>query len=187
MRLPLTLPAALTSLVAMAALTVTAPVAHAATARPRAPRCADTDLLPTMNDLPAIRTALLCLHNQERISRGLHPLEGNARLQAAAGAHSTEMVDDAYFRHASADGTSFSDRIIRTGYVARNSSWTLGENLAWATGELATPAHLMDAWMHSPDHRANILTRAYRDIGIGIRFGGTNTRLTVTADFGARR
>jgi uncharacterized protein YkwD len=186
MRLRLTLPAALTSLVAVAALSVTAPAAHAATARPPAPRCADTDLLPTADDLPAIRTALLCLHNQERISRGLHPLAGNARLQATADGHSTEMVNDGYFAHASADGTSFSARIIRGGYVARNADWTLGENLAWATGDLATPTNLMDAWMHSPEHRANILTRAYRDIGIGMSFGGTDTRLTVTADFGAR-
>jgi uncharacterized protein YkwD len=180
------LPTALTSLVAVAALSVTAPAAHAATARPPAPRCADTDLLPTVDDLPAIRTALLCLHNQQRISRGLHPLAGNARLQATAAAHSNEMVDDGYFAHASADGTSFSARIIRGGYVARNGDWTLGENLAWGTGELATPANLMDAWMHSPDHRANILTRAYRDIGIGISFSAADTRLTVTADFGAR-
>ena len=187
MRLRLTLPTVLTSLVAMAALSVTAPAAHAATARPPAPRCADTDLLPTVDDVPAIRSALLCLHNLQRISRGLHPLEANARLQAAAVAHSTEMVDDGYFAHASADGTSFSARIIRDGYVARNPSWRLGENLAWATGELATPANLMDEWMHSPDHRANILTRAYRDIGIGISFGGADAGLTVTADFGARR
>jgi uncharacterized protein YkwD len=171
----------------VAALSVAAPAAHAAATRPPAPRCADADLLPTADDLPAIRAALVCLHNQERVSRGLHPLENNAHLQAVATAHSNEKVADGCVAHASAGGTSFSTRIIRGGYGARSARLTLGENLACATGGLATPASLMDAWMHSPGHRANILTRAYRDIGIGLGFGGADAHLTVTADFGARR
>ncbi len=187
MRLPLSLPAVLTSLIAVAVLAAAAPAADATPARPPAPGCADADLLPTAENLPAIRTAIVCLHNQERVSHGLHPLEANPRLRAAATAHSTEMADDGYFAHTSADGSSFSTRIIRSGYVGRSSSWTLGENLAWATGELTTPSNLMRAWMRSPDHRANVLTRAYRDIGIGISLDGSDARVTVTADFGARR
>jgi len=180
----LTLPSALTSLVVAAALAAAPSAAHAATARPP---CAGSDLLPTAENLPAIRDAILCLHNQERSVRGLHPLAQNARLRAAAAAHTTEMVDDGYFAHASAEGTSFSARILRSGYVGRNSSSILGENLARGTDDLVTPANLMSAWMHSPEHRANVLTRAYRDVGIGIGFTGADTRLTITVDFGARR
>ena len=180
----LTLPTALTSLVVAATLAAAPPAAHAATVRPP---CADSGLLPTAQNLPTIRDAIVCLHNQERSARGLHPLAQNARLQAAAAAHTTEMVDDGYFAHASADGTSFSARILRSGYVGRHASWILGENLAWGTDDLATPANLMSAWMRSPEHRANVLTRAYRDVGIGIGFTGADARLTVTADFGARR
>jgi uncharacterized protein YkwD len=176
----LTLPLALTSLIVATAFAAAPDAAHAQ-------RCAGSDLPPTAENLPAVRDAILCLHNQQRSARGLRPLETNARLQATATAHTTEMVDDGYFAHASADGTSFSARIIRGGYVGRDASWILGENLAWGTGELATPAKLMSAWMHSPDHRANVLTRAYRDIGIGLAFSATDARLTVTTDFGARR
>jgi uncharacterized protein YkwD len=187
MRLSLTLPAALTSLIAAAACAAAPSAALATSAAPPVPLCADADLPPTPANLPAIRVALLCLHNEERISRGLRPLAENPRLEAAANAHAAEMVNDGYFAHASADGSSFSARIIRSGYVGRDSSWLLGENLAWATGDLATPDNLMRAWMGSPDHRSNILTRAYRDIGIGIVLSGPDARVTVTADFGGRR
>jgi uncharacterized protein YkwD len=43
-----------------------------------------------------------------------------------------------------------------------------GENLAWGTAELATPAAIVGAWMRSPGHRSNILRRTFRDIGLGV-------------------
>ena len=66
----------------------------------------------------------------------------------------------------------------------------MGENLAWATGVESTPAGIMRDWMASPGHRANILRRSYRDVGVGVVIGvpsdGT-IGATYTADFGARR
>ena len=83
------------------------------------------------------------------------------------------------------------DRILRTGY-ARDQGWSLGENIAWGTGGLATAAEIHRAWMRSPGHKANILRRQFREIGIGIAIGapvdaGGLDGATYTADFGVRR
>jgi uncharacterized protein YkwD len=151
--------------------------------------CANTDVMPTAENLKAVQAALLCLHNQIRSERGLPQLKSNAKLAKAALRHSTEMVDQGFFDHTSPDGDTFVDRILRAGYVKRNAGWSLGENLAWGTGELSTAASIMRSWMNSPGHKANILKRGYREIGIGIRLGvpsDDEVGATVTAAFGAR-
>jgi uncharacterized protein YkwD len=81
-------------------------------------------------------------------------------------------------------------RILRTGY-ARNQGWSLGENIAWGTGDLGTAGSIQRAWMESPGHRANILRPQFREIGIGIAVGapvpGGDEGATYTTDFGVRR
>ena len=52
-----------------------------------------------------------------------------------------------------------------------------GEALAWAQGRLATPHAIVRAWMHSPPHRAVLLGRGYRDVGIGVALGSPYGRL----------
>ena len=81
------------------------------------------------------------------------------------------------------------DRIIGHGYATMNQPWTLGENLAWGTDSLATPAKIVDAWMHSPGHRVNILSRNFREIGVGIvpkAPSSSSQGATYTTDFGAK-
>ena len=134
--------------------------------------------MPAADNLAEVRAALLCLHNEERAARGLPALKENTRLRRAAAGHSADMVAEGYFSH-EGDGT-FVDRILDAGYARRNDGWSLGENLAWGTGELATPRTMMEAWMASPGHRKTIVTRAYRDIGFGVRLG-------VPKDAGRRR
>jgi uncharacterized protein YkwD len=99
------------------------------------------------------------------------------------------MVSDGYFDHTAPSGTTFVDRILKAGYAKRTDGWSLGENLAWGTGDLSTPAGVMNSWMASPGHKANILKRAYREVGIGIRLGvpsdGT-VGATYTTDFGVK-
>jgi uncharacterized protein YkwD len=162
-----------------------------ALATPRQSPCANANLMPAAGNLPAVRAAVLCLHNQERAGRGLPVLRENARLQHAAEGHSGNMVAARFFDHTSPSGADMVDRILRTGY-ARSPGWSLGENLAWGTGSLATPAGVERAWMRSPGHRANILRRQFRELGIGVSVGapvadaGTDGA-TYTADFGAHR
>ena len=152
--------------------------------------CANKDLVPAAGNLDEIRAAILCLHNQIRAAHHLPRLKENRRLIKAAVAHSSHMVVDGYFDHTDPSGDTFVDRILGSGYVKRNSGWTLGENLAWGTGDLSTPQGVMNSWMASPGHKANILKRAYREVGIGIRLGvpsDDGVGATYTADFGVKQ
>jgi uncharacterized protein YkwD len=154
--------------------------------------CANTDVAPAPGNLDVVRAAILCLNNQERAARGLPALKENARLRQAAVGHSGDMVQRRYFDHESPGGSSMVDRILSAGYVRSNQGWSLGENIAWGTGSLATAAKIHKAWMGSPGHRANILRRSFREIGIGIVVGTPVARpsdagATYTADFGVRR
>ncbi len=133
--------------------------------------CANADLAPTAPTRPLVRAAILCLHNQIRAERGLPALRENARLRKAAVGHSADMVSRRFFEHTAPGGVTMVDRIFAARYVPRNAGWALGENLAWGTGSLATPRGIMRAWMNSPGHKANILKRAYREIGIGVVTG----------------
>jgi uncharacterized protein YkwD len=151
--------------------------------------CADADLSPSADSLKQAREAVVCLHNEQRARRGLRALRQNAQLRRAAARHSQEMVEQSYFRHESRDGAQFVERIFAARYVRREDGYSLGENLAWGTGELATPRAVVAAWMRSPGHRVNVLRRAYRDIGVGIRLGvpsDAGVGATYTVDFGAR-
>jgi uncharacterized protein YkwD len=99
------------------------------------------------------------------------------------------MVAEGYFDHTTPGGVTFVDRIMRAHYVKRTDGWTLGENLAWGTGDLSTPDGVMTSWMNSPGHKANILKRAYREVGIGIQLGvpsDDTVGATYTLDFGVR-
>src|SRR3954454_3798653 len=152
-------------------------------------QCQNTDVLPTAANLDQVRAAILCLHNQIRAHNSLPLLKENARLRKAAAGHSADMVDGGYFDHTSIDGGSFVDRIIARGYVKRNAGWALGENLAWGTGDLSSAKGVMDAWMNSAGHKANILKKAYREVGIGITLGvptDDGVGATITAEFGVK-
>ena len=126
---------------------------------------------PAPEALGAVAEAALCLLNGERADHGLAPLAPNDSLRAAAAAYAQDLVAGSYFSHTGRDGSDVYDRIERAGYLERAGGWALGENLAWGTGVLATPASIMQAWMNSPGHRANILNPSYREIGIGIVTG----------------
>jgi uncharacterized protein YkwD len=169
-----------------------APRARAAKTAPKASatqECANATLMPTADNLDQVRAAILCLHNQVRASKGLPALKDNAKLRTAAAGHSAEMVDEGYFDHTAPSGDTFVDRILGARYAKKTDGWTLGENLAWGTGDLSTPAGVMQAWMNSAGHKANILKRSYREVGIGIRLGvpsDAGVGATFTADFGAK-
>jgi uncharacterized protein YkwD len=162
-----------------------------ARARARAAQdCANADLAPAPGNEAAVRAAILCLHNQIRAERGLPALRENGRLRKAAARHSNDMVSRGYFEHTAPGGVTMVDRIRAARYVPRNAGWALGENLAWGTGRLATPRSVMRSWMESPGHRANVVKRAYREIGIGVVIGTPSAGgggATYTADFGVIR
>ena len=181
----------LLAFVLAACVVVALPSAADAAKRKRTGECTHTAVQPAAGNLADVRAAVLCLHNRERAEHGLPPLRENAKLRRAAEGHSGDMVAGRFFAHESRAGADMTDRILRTGY-ARGQGWSLGENIAWGTGSLATAAEIQRAWMESPGHRANILRRQFRDIGIGIALGapvaaGGLDGATYTADFGLRR
>jgi len=177
---------------ALAALLAPA-AAHARPTAVAAQGCANTDLKPTAGNLELVRKAVLCLHNLERVRHGLPTLRENPKLRRAATRHSDHMVDDHFFDHTTPGGATMVDRIRATGYTRKARSWALGENIAWGSGRLATAAQIHRSWMSSPGHRANILQRSFREIGIGIetglpvRLSAAQSGATYTTDFGFRR
>jgi uncharacterized protein YkwD len=186
----------LTLLALLTVLTTATTVADAkrpSTAKLRAiaaQECADADLEPTSRNLKRIRRAIVCLHNKVRAQNGLPPLRENVRLQRAAHRHTRDMVAGRYFEHTAPSGSTMVDRILRARYARTDEGWMLGENLAWGTGSLGTPRGAIEAWMDSPGHRANVLKRGFREMGVGVvprvplsDAGGA----TYTVDFGVRR
>jgi uncharacterized protein YkwD len=168
-------------------------VALLAPAAAQAQACANVNLKPTRANLEIVRSAVLCLHNAERARNGLPRLTENPRLRRAAARHTAHMAAARFFDHTTPAGATMVDRIRRTGYTSGARGWTVGENIAWGTGRLATAAQIHRSWMNSPGHRANILQRSFREIGIGIETGvpvrvsAAQFGATYTADFGARR
>jgi uncharacterized protein YkwD len=153
-------------------------------ARPAAPASSailsgyELDIVRRMN---AIRTA-----------RGLRPLRISHQLSAAAAYHTNQMGMRGFFEHESANGADFWKRIERFYPSRRGRSWSVGENILWGSPEISASTAVRE-WMQSPPHRGNILSREWREVGLGAAHfdsapgeyrGGPVT--IVTADFGAR-
>ena len=154
--------------------------------------CADANTLPGQASERALSKATVCLLNRERARRGMRALRVNRRLSQAALAHTRDMVEKRYFQHVSRAGADVVDRLLSTGYLGRVRSWLVGENLAWGTESLSTPRQTVTNWMQSPGHRANILKRRFREIGIGVVFhaptrSSERVAATYTTTFGYRR
>ena len=118
--------------------------------------------------------------NEARGAHGLAPLRFDPRLQRAARSHSGDMLRRNYFAHG-----RFTSRIARFG--VRGSR--VGENLAWGVGSRSDPREIVRAWLASPPHRANLLRRGFRRVGLGVlsgSFAGYSGAVVVTADFAGR-
>jgi uncharacterized protein YkwD len=153
--------------------------------------CDGGALEPSRGNVEQMTRATVCLINAERTSRGLRALLRNEGLARAALAHARDMVRRAYFAHESRSGATFVDRIRRSGYMRSLGSWRVGENIAWGSGSGATAREIVDSWMSSPPHRANILQRGFREVGLGVAFGAPkagddSAAATYTTSFGSR-
>jgi uncharacterized protein YkwD len=154
--------------------------------------CADANLNPSEENRARLAKATLCLVNKERTKRGRVRLKANSTLARVASTYARQMVAGGFFDHVSPAGTTLVERVRRTSYLRDVSSWSIGENLAWGTGRLGTPAETVRAWMESPGHRRNILEPRFREIGIGVKIGvpvrvnGASGGATYTHVFGRR-
>jgi uncharacterized protein YkwD len=151
--------------------------------------CRGAALKPSPAHAAQVRHATLCLLNRQRVRRGLPRLRQHRSLAHAARKYARLMVTKRFFDHVSPAGTTMAQRVKRTNYLKRTRSWSLGENIAWGSGGAATPAQIVNAWMHSAGHRANILNRGFREIGVGVALGAPTggTGATYVNEFGRRK
>jgi len=98
--------------------------------------------------------------NAYRRRAGVPPVSLSWQLNYAAVAHSKDMASRRYMSHVGSDGSNAGTRISRTGY----RWWIWGENVA--AGQV-TASQVVWAWLHSPRHKAIMLDRRYRHMGLG--------------------
>lgn len=123
-------------------------------------------ILSTMSTSPAVAfgtSTIFELTNDARMDNGLETLTLNEELTIAAQEKAEAMVKDGYFEHTAPDGTTGWDYIEKTKY---NYSFA-GENLA-ASNE--NDVAVVDGWLNSPGHRANLLNTKFSEIGLGMAF-----------------
>jgi uncharacterized protein YkwD len=123
---------------------------------------------PASVSLNSYEQQLVKCINKERTARHLAKLRLNAKLVDSARAHSADMGEKQYFDHDSPGGETWSQRIVNHGYTREGyKSWKAGENIGWGAGLYSSPVAIVDAWMASSVHRAVILTKDFRDLGVG--------------------
>jgi uncharacterized protein YkwD len=152
---------AVLALLCTATLTIV-PAARASTAGARhraraAGGCPNAGAVVGHAPMQALRTAVVCLINEQRTSRHLPPLRASRLLDRSAQRWTNTMVATDVFSH----GTNFAGRISAAGYVWRAA----GENIA--TG-FETPRSVVNAWMASTGHCQNILNPTYGNVGTGV-------------------
>lgn len=125
--------------------------------QPTATRPAATDAVA------AARAQILSLVNHQRATAGCSPLTANSALDRLAQNFSDDMAARGFFDHTDPDGNTPWDRARKLGITGLG-----GENIA--RGQADAQA-VMDAWMNSPGHRANILNCDFKTLGVGIHFG----------------
>lgn len=123
--------------------------------------CAGVDAEDSGSNAAALRAAVICLTNRERIARGMGALKENRALDSAAQSHSEDMAQNKYFAHVDQSGGQPGDRTRKSGYA----NGYVGENIA---AGYASPFLVMVGWMQSSGHCSNILSAKYKEIGIGI-------------------
>jgi uncharacterized protein YkwD len=118
-------------------------------------------IAPESTPAGSLEEQVVALVNEQRRQSGLQPVRLNAQLNAAAVAHSQDMALNDFFSHTGSDGSNPNERITAAGY--RYS--LAGENIA---AGFAIPATVVQGWMNSPSHRANILHPMMQEMGVGL-------------------
>jgi uncharacterized protein YkwD len=134
--------------------------------------------------------SVTCLVNKARQHHNARRLAWKPGLQTAARNHSAAMDSGNFFSH-EGDGSPL-DRIRATGYLGGASSRMVGETIHRGAGGQGSPKATVKGWMSSSTHRYTMLSRRFRNIGVGVAMGspmgsdGQNTAI-YTADFGLSR
>jgi len=174
-------------LLAAAAALLAAPAQAAESA------CADADLQADELTIDRVRGAILCLLNEHRTQAGRQRLSASPPLDRSAGAHSRDMIAHHYLAHEREGRPSLASRVQAGGYFEGAATALFSENIGVAPVGGATARRLVDAWLASSDHRANVLHPMFADLGVGAAlappdgaFYPQHSALVVTTDFGQR-
>lgn len=137
------------------------------TNQPETPEKPDTNQPGTGTENASYVQQVVNLVNQERAKAGLSPVTADASIEAAALVRAKET--ETSFSHTRPDGSSFSTALVQQGV----RFFGAGENIAWGQ---KTPEQVMNGWMNSEGHRANILNAKFTKIGVGYyqNASGTN-------------
>ncbi|EZP77917.1 hypothetical protein H839_04244 [Parageobacillus genomosp. 1] len=122
--------------------------------------------VPILDNVKRIENEVVRLTNEQRAKYGLPPLKIDWQLARVARYKSADMRDKNYFQHNSPTYGSPFTMMRNFGIQYR----TAGENIA--AGQ-RTPQEVVNAWMNSPGHRANILNKNFTHIGVGYAKGGS--------------
>jgi uncharacterized protein YkwD len=171
---------------ALAAVCLSLVVTGAAVASPAQPRRPATSL-------SSLEQGVLTDINAFRVQHKLVPLRLSTALMTSAREHSQEMATQGYFAHESADGSAFWKRIKAVYPSSSWRYWSVGENLLWSSPDVDA-AGALPLWVNSPEHKANLLTPGWGEIGVSAvhvtaapgTFNGLDVTI-VTTDFGVRR
>jgi uncharacterized protein YkwD len=135
--------------------------------------------------LSALEAAVLQETNNARAQNGLAPLSDDSTLDSVARAHSVDMQTKNYFNHNDLSGCSPSCRLDKVGFAWQ----AMGENIHMMSGfnlSLADAAKkIVNDWLNSPEHRANLLNTSYTKVGTGISQQGD--AIYTTADYSLPR
>ncbi len=132
----------------------------ATTATPATTAAKSAAAAPASGNIGAYEQQVVDLVNKERAAAGLPALKVNAKLAGVAEKKAEDLRDNNYFAHQSPTYGSPFDMMKQFGI----SYTSAGENIA--KGQ-KTPADVMNGWMNSEGHRANILNSSYTEIGVG--------------------
>jgi uncharacterized protein YkwD len=153
--------------------------------------CPYAGLAPASLTAEQAELSVTCLVNKARRHNGARRLTWDSRLQSAAKSHSAAMDTHNFFGHVGSDGTP-PGRVRATGYLDGASSWMVGEDLHWGVAGAGTPRATVRRWLISPGHRQTMLSRRFRNIGVGVVMGAPvsgsfSNSAIYTADFGLSR
>jgi uncharacterized protein YkwD len=178
-------------LLAQALILCAAAAAFSSPAAAATSPCAHASATPSHLTADRAAHTLQCLINGVRRQHGLRAVRVNGRLATAARRHAEDMARRDYFEHTSPGGATVESRIKSAGYLGGMSEWWLGEALAWGQARSGAPRAILRGLLDSPPHRAILLSRSFRDVGVGVAKGtprgSAGGALTVALDFGRVR
>jgi uncharacterized protein YkwD len=150
------------------------------------------DVTPLKLTHAQARRSIRCFLNRTRTHRGLHRLDKSSRLAGAAQDHTQYMNSHGCFDHQCPGEPNLVARLSDVNYIVGSLlGWLVGENIAWGERGLGTPRAIFHAWMHSPEHKHNILEPKFEQVGVGFATGwpgnAKGNGATYTTDFGMRQ